>query len=235
MDRAVSDVLGYVLIFTLIVSSVAVVTVGGSESLGAIRDAERFGNAQQVFEVLDSNVEDHLQDRADSRATEIRLADARIGFGDPVVVNVSVGDQGFNRTVLDPLVYRQSEDRRMVYSAGAVLRHDRGETVLVEDPPFRFEDPTMITIAETRGQTGAVSGSGRVLVRSEYVTQSVHEYADVGEPVEIDITTSRTGAWRDYLEAETGNDCTVADDTVSCSFDASSVVVRRVTIDLAVV
>jgi hypothetical protein len=235
MDRAVSDVLGYVLIFTLIVSSVAVVTVGGTASLGAVRDAERFSNAQRVFDVLDTNVEDHLEARTHSRATEIRLTDAGVDFGEPVELNVTVGNQGSNSTTLDPLVYHQSDRRRIVYGAGAVLRHDRGATVLVEEPPFRFGNRTMLTFVDTRAQTGGVSGSGRVLLRSEYVSQSVHEYPAVSDPVVLNVTTRRPAAWQAYLEAETGQDCSIAGDTVSCTFNASWVAVRTVTVDLAVV
>ena len=235
MDRGVSDVLGYVLIFTLIVSSVAVVTVGGTESLSAVRDAERFGNAQRVFDVLDTNVDDHLDSRTHSRATEIRLTDAGVDFGDPVEVNVTVGNQGFNHTTLDPLVYRQSDRRQVIYSAGAILRRDRGATVLVEDPPFRIGNRTVLTLVDTRAQTGGVSGSGRLLLRSEYVSQTTHEYAEVGDPVVVEITTPRPEAWQASLEAETGQNCPITGDTVTCTIDASWVAVRIVTVDLAVV
>jgi hypothetical protein len=235
MDRGVSDVLGYVVIFTLIVSSVAVVTVGGTESLGAVRDAERFGNAQRVFDVLDTNVDDHLDARTHSRATEIRLTDAGVDFGTPVEINVTVGNQGYNRTTLDPLVYRQSDRREVIYSAGAVLRRDRGATVLTEEPPFRVGNRTLLTLVDTRAQTGGVSGSGRVLLRSEYVSQRAHEYTAVTDPVVIEITTPRTAAWQSYLEAETGEDCPITGNTVTCTVDADWVAVRIVTVDIAVV
>ena len=63
MDRAVSDVLGYVLIFSLITSSVGVVYVAGYGSLDSLRNAERFNNAERAFDVLDSNLEEFGDDK----------------------------------------------------------------------------------------------------------------------------------------------------------------------------
>lgn len=236
MDRAVSDVLGYVLIFTLVLSSVAVVTVGGYEGLNAIRDAERFDNAERVFDVLDGNVDDHLESRVPGRATEVRLSDARLGFGDPVTVNLSVPDVGYNRTTLDPVVYTQSDDREMVYAGGATIRRDRGPARVIDGPPFRVGDRTVLTLLETRGRTGGVSGSARVLVRTEYVSQSMHTYdgPQTGSAT-LNITSPRADAWADWYEAETGTACTVTGGVATCPISADVIHVRRVTVDVSVV
>jgi hypothetical protein len=236
MDRAVSDVLGYVLIFTLIVSSVAVVTVGGYDALDAVRDGERFDNAERVFDVLDEHVDAHLEDRVPGRATEVRLADASLDFGDPVTVNVSVPGVGFNRSTVDPLVYEQSGERRILYAAGATIRRDRGPPRLIDGPPFRFGNRTLITVVETRSRSGGLAGSARVLVRTEYVSQSVHTYTTLeGRSPTLNVTGARPEAWADWWEAETGEPCTVSGDHVTCSIDAESIVVRQVTIDVTIV
>jgi len=236
MDRAVSDVLGYILIFSLILSSVALVTVAGYNSLNSVRDAERFDNAEKVFEVFDANVDAHMESQIDGRATELRLADAGIDFGDPVTLNVTVDGAGYNRTTVDPLVYTQSADRKIRYSGGATIRQNRGYSQLIDGAPFRFSNTTVLTLVETRGRTNGISGSGRVLVRSEYVSQSIHGYTDPGEyTVTVNVTTSKTTAWKNWLEAETGADCEVAGDTVSCTVQTETLYVRTVTIDLFLV
>ncbi len=234
MDRGVSDVLGYILIFSLIISSVALVTVGGYNSLNTVRDAERFDNAQRVFEVLDANVADHLESGVTSRATEIRLANARLSFGDPVRINVTVEDEGYNRTTVDPLVYTQSDDRKIFYSGGATIRTDRGFSLMTDGPPFRFGEETVLTLVETRGRDAGISGSGRVLVRSTVATQSVYSYTASGEyNVTLNVTSDRPSAWAEWLESETGvENCDVAGETVSCTFDTDAVYVRTVTIDV---
>ncbi|MDZ7851030.1 MAG: hypothetical protein U5K70_09680 [Halodesulfurarchaeum sp.] len=192
MDRGVSDVLGYVLVFSLILGSVALVSTAGYTSLDSVRDAERFDNANRVFEVLDANVDDHIDSGVPSRATEIRLADARIGFGEPVRFNVSVEDFGYNRTTADPLVYTQSADRTIAYSGGATIRSDRGYSRLTDGPPFRFGERTVLTFVQTRARDTGISGSGRVMVRTTRATQSVHSYRGSGPyHVTLNVTTDR--------------------------------------------
>lgn len=233
MDRAVSDVLGYILVFALIMSSVALVTVGGFNSLDSVREAERFENAQRVFEVLNQNVGAHLESGTSSRATEIRLADARIGFGNPVQLNATIVGVGYNRTSLDPLVYTQSTDRRIWYSGGATIREERGYRVMQNGPPLRFGNRTVLTLVETRARDSGISGSGRVLLRSELSGRTVHTYTGAEEyTVVYNVTTDRPAIWDRWLEAETGTDCEVFDETVSCTVTAKDVYVRTVTIDL---
>lgn len=234
MDRAVSDVLGYILIFSLIMGSVALVTAGGYNSLQTVRDTERFDNAERVFEVLDANVDAHLESGVPSRATEIRLSNAKLGFGDPVQFNVTVDGQGYNRTTLEPLVYTQSTDRNIRYSGGARVRTDRGYSLMLDGPPFRFGDQTVLTLVETRARDAAISGSGRVMVRSTLATQSTHTYTDSGSyTVTLNVTSSRSTAWKHWLEAESDADtCDVVGDTVSCTFTTGSVYVRVVAIDV---
>ncbi|MFB6085555.1 MAG: hypothetical protein ABEJ84_01900 [Halodesulfurarchaeum sp.] len=233
MDRGVSDVLGYVLIFSLILGSVALVSVTGYNSLDSVRATERFDNAQRVFEILDANVEDHLDTGVPSRATEIRLAGATLGFGEPVRFNVSVSGDGFTRITLEPIVYTQSADRRIVYSGGATIRSDRGYSTLTEGPPFRFGTRTLLTLVQTRGRTSGISGSGRVLIRTTLATQSVHSYAGSGPyTVRVNVTGDRAAAWTRWLESEIGGNCSVVGSTATCSFETEAVYVRTVTLDV---
>lgn len=234
MDRAVSDVLGYVLVFTLITTSVALVTVAGTDSLSNVRDAEQFENAHRVFDVLDANVDDHIEAQADRRATEIRLEDASLGFGDPVEINVSVAGVGYNRTSLDPIVYRQGDDRSIAYSSGAILRGDPGGTIMTAGPPFRFGEETIITFVETRGRSGDLSGSGRVLLRTQRATQSLHTYDNDGPfEVTVNVTTARTDAWERWMEDQPGvSDCAVSGGTVTCTRTVETLHVRTVTVDV---
>ncbi|AOW80388.1 hypothetical protein HTSR_1210 [Halodesulfurarchaeum formicicum] len=231
MDRGVSDLVGYVLIFALITSSVAVVTVGGYDSLGSVRDAERFENAQRVFDVLGANVDDHLESHVESRGTEIRLADARLGFGDPVTLNVTVEGVGSNQTTIDPLVYTQGADRQIAYTGGAVLRAQGGSALVTTGPPFRFGDEMVISMVNTRGRDPGIAGSGRVLVRTEATTRSTHAYTDGPYTVSVTVDDSYPDAWERWFKSETGENCTATGGTVTCD-GVESVYVRTVAIDV---
>ena len=57
-DRAVSDVVSYILVFALIISTVGIVSVSGISGLQDSRDGERVENAQRGFDLLADDVED---------------------------------------------------------------------------------------------------------------------------------------------------------------------------------
>ncbi|MEA5386913.1 hypothetical protein VB779_07480 [Haloarculaceae archaeon H-GB11] len=91
-ERAVSEVVGFALVFSMIVAMVAIVTLGGMGQLQSARDFEQANNAERAFEVLADNLADVHQRGAPSRATEIDLEHAQLFVGDPVTINVSGED-----------------------------------------------------------------------------------------------------------------------------------------------
>jgi len=66
-ERGVSDVVGYVLIFSLIVATVGVVTTVGFSTLEDRQDAERVNNVERAFDVFANNMENVYRDGAPSR------------------------------------------------------------------------------------------------------------------------------------------------------------------------
>lgn len=230
MDRAVSDVLGYVLIFALITGSVALVYATGYGSLTNVRDAERFNNAERAFDVLDSNVEDVVYDHAPSRATEIKLSDSTIGYGDPTTFNVTFGYGESIETEVVPVRFGIGDEKELVYSNGAIIRRDGQNSVMRDEPNFIFGERTVLPIIDSRAQSRAISGSGRVLVRTEMSKQDVYNYTTNSTyNITLNVTSQQTDAWNRYLEAETGNDCTVTGNTVSCDYNSTDAVFIKIT------
>ncbi|MFC6988243.1 hypothetical protein ACFQJD_05030 [Haloplanus sp. GCM10025708] len=109
-DRAVSDVVGFVLVFSLIITSVGVVTVFGISTLEDARTDERINNAERAFDVLADNFDDIARGGAPSRATEIKLAETSLTLAETVDLSVNASDEA------DPY---PSEFRPIVFSAGS--------------------------------------------------------------------------------------------------------------------
>lgn len=237
MDRAVSDVLGYVLIFSLIIGSVGLVYVSGYGSLQNVRDAERFSNAERAFDVLDTNIDDIVVEHAPSRATEIKLSDASIGYGDQVTINVSFASgRGPIVTTYTPIRFAIGDDRELVYSNGAIIRSNGPNSVMRDEPSFIFGDRVVIPMIETRAFGQGVAGSSRVLVRAERSKQTINTSTE-SPPynITIKVTTSRTDAWERYFEEETGEDCTVTGNTVSCPYRADAVYIQVTKVDIHII
>ncbi|WP_396613009.1 hypothetical protein ACH9L7_07025 [Haloferax sp. S1W] len=221
--RAVSDTLGFIFVFSLVLSTVAVVTAVGMGGLQDTRDVERINNAERAFDILDDNMDDISRRGAPSRATEIKLADARLAFGEPVSLSVrweGNGKNGTNVTTTRPLVYTAgSSDERIIYSYGAVFRGTDDAMTFVQHPSFTLRsDSVLVSAFEVRRATGAVSsvgGSGTFLVRASRSTSKLTTVRTNGPyTVTINVSSPRASLWKNELETY--------DDVDSCSLVNSS-------------
>jgi len=210
-ERAVSDLVGFVLVFSLVVSVVTVVAVGGLDSLEATRDAEQTNNAERALEVLADNMDDLHERNAPSRATEISLQDDSVYLDDDVLIEVRDPDVAahpssfLTRTTFNvrPVVYDRGETE-LVYVMGAVFRVEReGGTVVRSWSPVLDRDRTVIPIVDVASATGGPQSlkSDTVLVRAQVNRRLVH-VADGDasyDHVWINVTSPRHELWERML------------------------------------
>ncbi|MBX0284870.1 DUF7289 family protein [Haloarcula salinisoli] len=239
-ERAVSEVVSYVLVFALVVSAVGIVSVSGLSTLQETRNDEQMANAQKAFSVLSDNVADVHRRDAPSRATEISLGQARLATGSNVTMRVSVRNS--TDTVLDrswkirPLVYTGDEGRNLVYEAGAVFRTSNGGGLRISDPPFVVtEDRVLISVVGLNRPDRQVYSGSTVLIRTKKEDTSV-AYDGTAEDVTVELqNTAQPGLWRDYFESvgfdcqASGVECTVPD---SGNIDQTYVVYHDIEVDI---
>lgn len=208
-ERAVSEVIGFVLVFTLVIGSITVVYAGGFSALDSTRDGERVNNAERAFDVLANNFQALGRNEAPRRATEIKLSDAQLTLDERYSLKVNVSG---NTTVTSsrPLTYDSGTGSRITYEHGAIIRVDEdGGAVMLREPDFLFtDDRTVIRHIRLRGGQLSNGGSQTVLVRGELNFRDRH-YPPVGgdsdvtgETVNVTFQTApeRTDAWFRYLE-----------------------------------
>ena len=253
-----SEVLGFVLVFSLVASTTGLVYVYGFGGLQDARDATALDNAERAMEVFADNVRDVHERGVPNRATEVKLYGATLGLGEPTTWQVNVTGGGTTRTYasdVEPLVYTAG-GTDLVYDNGALMRVDRRGAVMKREPPFVFrqvggENVAVVPFIETRSQTTQYAGGDTtVLVRtdlalSETVVEAAGDYPDTSLSTNLTIGTTpkRAVVWERYLDAaiddaygtsdpcdRVGND----DATVACEFDAKRVYVGISRIDLSI-
>src|SRR6056297_1924179 len=236
--RGLSDVVGFVLVFGLVVSAVAVVSVGGFQVLADARDSQQATNAEQALDVLDGNVEDLAVRGAPRRSTDILLSDAELAFGDPVTFNVTAGGTNYYATNVTPLVYRTDGGAELVYVNGAVLRQYGDDAYVANEPRVSAGDRTLVPFVVTSARSGGASATNarRVLVRTVVNGREVRTFDD--PDTRLNVTTPRAAAWERYLEGELSVDCTGPDDgltgEVSCPLPGDEVYVQAVGVRVSV-
>jgi len=224
--RGVSEVISFVLVFSLIAATVALVYVSGIGGLESTRSSERVTNAERAFDVLQDNIADIHREGAPSRATEVKLSDAQMTYGESTRITVQV--ENLNETnasvsnvssvSIDPIVYAAESGPELVYSNGAVFRQDRSGTVLNTPPGFLFTDDggertAIVPTVQTRNRgVGGVGSQGTILVRTLLASQEVEIAednssdgsgdAEYNVTITIETAGERQGVWLDYLNGE---------------------------------
>jgi hypothetical protein len=256
-DRAVSEVLGFILVFSLTVTTTSFVYINGISELEDRRDVERVDNAERAFDVLANNIEDIYRRDAPSRATEIKLADAQLQFGDVTTMTVTITNLGtpapsYSRD-LDPIVYSAGTGTELVYEGGSIIRTGpNGGAVMKQGPEMLFATDdsgrrlAIILYVQTRSQgTTSIGGSTAVLVRSEFVVSEMltarkdRSGSMYDLTFNIETTPKRAPVWKRYLNDEiesvygVSGACSVNGKTVECTFSVDRLYVTVTGINVA--
>ena len=230
-ERGVSEVLGYALIFGLILVSITAVSVGGIDSLRTVRDAEQLGNAERAFEVLADNTADIYAQDAPSRATEFSIGEATLFTGTNTTVTITdpVDGTPTREFVITPLVFRSGNDNEIVYEGGAIFRTRRDAGRIVREPPQTWsgEEPIVVIVGTYADRTESVAGTdvlARMKARSRYVAIDRNDdFADA----RIEVESERAGLWQRFLADQAvvescSLDSTTSPPTVTCDVDTDS-------------
>jgi len=222
--RAVSDTIGFVIVFSMVIAVVGLAFAGGLPALESVRDVERVDNAERAFDILAENLDDVQSQNAPSRATEIKLADASLALGEPVTVNVTglstVPGRSFSTEYTTRPIVFEAADSAVVYSMGAVFRQEPGGTAALRSPPLVATSERVVLpvlVLQDDGGT-SVGGSTTVLIRTDRAATRVL----VAQPNSLDrvymnVTSPRATAWARDLESASEFSCSVSGDTARCS------------------
>ncbi|MFD1587292.1 hypothetical protein ACFR9U_09870 [Halorientalis brevis] len=235
-ERAVSDVIGFVLVFGLVATTVAIISVSGLGTLQDSRNAEQINNAERAFDVLADNMADVHQEGAPHRATEISLEKAQLNTATVVRMNVTAKNttsgswETIRNVQAQPIVWTATRGRetQIAYSFGAVVRSQRDGGVVLNRPPLVLEDDRMfLTIVKTQTNSPKSLSGTTIRVRASEARSAGQirddELSHYGQ-LRINVTTPRADIWQQYLERkEVVTSCAIDEETgtsrVSCALD----------------
>lgn len=212
--RGQSEILGYVIVFSIIAASVGFIYVTGFPALENSQEAMATNNVETAFDVMDDNVRDITQEGAPSRATEVRIAGGRLFVGEPTQINVSVENMTHpddNVSISSdtwPVIYQDEAGRTVTYVSGAIIRGNGSESVMADGPNWELGDGRTIMplqIMTPRGQPRGISGETTVLLVNKLHVRAYTQTLNArghGAEVNITVTSDRWSAWEEYfLEA----------------------------------
>lgn len=224
-DRGVSNVVGYVLVFSLITVTIGAVFAVGITGVEDRREAERVANVERAFDVLDDNLRDVQRYGDPNRATEVRLAGGALSVSGEtrvVLADTDETDDVENGTLAEwtsrTVTYREG-DTTIAYDAGALVRGDGDGSVMLSEPRFvaAAGRTTVPIVALVRGDGDErVAGDGTVQITAVADSNDDSETrrfdAASGETLYLWVETDHPDAWARYFDRVDGfADATPAD------------------------
>lgn len=219
-NRGVSDVIAFILVFSIIITSVGFVYTVGFGSLIELQQGEQDANAERSMSAFAVGMDDILKERASDRAADIDLAGETIVVQDEdeYQLNVTVDDGSDTEVMINgSLVYGFGSDTQVIYMGGAVIRNDPSGAVVTRGPRFtcRDDDRASITAPSISddGQ-GGISADGSVRVeagldadRRESTLSYPETPTDNGEVEQINVTVEAAPddverAWEQWFERQ---------------------------------
>lgn len=215
-DRAVSEVVGSVLILSITVLAVTTILLYGVPNIQKLQNMAVVKNVEQTFTILDSHAS-----RTSIGGSPIQTIDMNLDGGSLVVMPNGTGKESYmiisndNNTfkIVQPmgkLRYRL-EDRDISYEGGGVWSQYPSGATMLSPPEFHYNGQTLtLPIANIRGNA---SQGGKGVVTISFRKDSMNILYPVGgnksNPLSynqsgkilVDITSDYYDAWADYIRS----------------------------------
>lgn len=231
-ERAVSEVFGFILLFSIVILSIGAVSIFGVNSLNEGRDAALMDNMERGFEGMASTIDD--LEPGMSRSTSLRLGSGQLRIGEETWINVSVGGTKEIKNSVSPLLYT-FDDERIIYVSSTVFRVSEESGVVVRPPAFELsQSGTIISVQNTIPSRAISIGGGTAQMR--FTAQAPkNPTVDTGNSVEIDIdapSEAQASLWESALverlvrggmsESTAESKCSRVGSKVECVYNVNS-------------
>ncbi|TYL37692.1 hypothetical protein CV102_15250 [Natronococcus pandeyae] len=198
-DRAVSEVLSFVLVFAIIMTSVAVLSMTGFQAMEDYQEGEQLRNGERAMEALADNFNDVMRyDGIDKRHGELSLREGTVTTGDEgTEVTIEVNDEtikddedwfdredeSFN---LGEFAYHY-DDETIAYEGGGLIRESTNGGVVYEEPWFDCRsDTAIISLVEVDADDRSIQSSDGV----GFTLSVENRTTETKTPGDADVTVS---------------------------------------------
>lgn len=219
--RGISEILGFILTFAIIIGAVSFVYLAGFASLADLRTGEQVNSDGRTMRGVAEAFEDIHQDEAPERSIEIDLNQGSISRTESSVefqVTYDSGSGPTTRTIpLDVGAFRlepADSETEFVYENGALFRLQNQGSLLRSRPSFTCTDTAAhVSVVTVRGdidvstsESVEVSASHRTS-RLRYPKPGTDQSPEAASSITVDFSGSaNTDAWEQFFVREYGPD-----------------------------
>jgi len=214
-DRAVSQSIGFVLTFSIIVASVGLVSVIGYDQIETARDNEQANNAERAFLLIGQNLDEIERGRSPARRGEIDLASGNLDVlpASQSRLRVRISDLSgaptdYDRTFSMRGLRFSTDETTVVYEGGSVIRDNKPGIVVQDGPTLVCTDDTaMVSVVTIEGEQNRQLGSGTVSMTVRKNSTSIEfprnrtdeNSTDGRAEVAVTVDSEFDDGWQQYL------------------------------------
>ncbi|GGK76820.1 DUF7289 family protein [Haloarcula sebkhae] len=206
-DRGVSDLLAFTLTFSIIITGIALVTLGGLGAFDAIQQGATTDVAETSMIGFAETTDDHIQSGAPRRTTSMKLQGHGLSL-QASTLNVTVDGRSTNIST-GAFVRETDLGTDIVYTSGAVYRVQQEGLVVSRKPSFRCAPDSgsvYLSVLSLDGQTD-FSSSGRLTIETAIQNKTLVSPQAGKSPsaTTVSINVSETAypdAWHRLFEQE---------------------------------
>ncbi|MHC3378057.1 DUF7289 family protein [Haloarcula sp. H-GB5] len=206
-NRGVSDLLAFTLTFSIIITGIALVTLGGLGAFDAIQQGATTDVAETSMIGFAETTDDHIQSGAPRRTTSMKLQGHGLSL-QASTLNVTVDGRSTNIST-GAFVRETDSGTDIVYTSGAVYRVQQEGLVVSRKPSFRCAPDSgsvYLSVLSLDGQTD-FSSSGRLTIETAIQNKTLVSPQAGKSPsaTTVSINVSETAypdAWHRLFEQE---------------------------------
>ncbi|KAF5426583.1 hypothetical protein C5S42_07190 [Candidatus Methanomarinus sp.] len=218
-DNAVSDIVGFMLVLSIMIVSLAAISLFAQPILNETKDEIYFSNMEQSFTLLHSDTNDIASGRSTIKTRDLNIANAHMSF-DPDSTNISIIFDGSpNISYNAGSIEYDIKDRKVCLENGALLSsYGTGSIVISEPLIYTDGQTTVINLVQLDGPAFSVGGEGivRIIQQNNFTESFIYKDS---KNVTITINSQYAGGWAHYLEKQGFNIESITSDNVTASIN----------------
>jgi len=229
-DRGVSEVIGFILVFAIILGSVTLLSMTGFQAMQDYQEGEQLRNAERAMEAFADNANDIMRyEGIDTRRGELSLQEGTVktsGRGAKIKITMTRDDGSHtvipsgghfpeygnvteNTMNIGEFTYTVDNDR-IAYEGGGVVRGDESGSVFLNQPQLRCDtdttgDTAIISLVAISADNQSIQSSGQIGFTVSEENRDSRVYTDVKDvSIKVDADSPNSDAWNSTLDDWSG-------------------------------
>lgn len=228
--RSLSDVLGYAIIFSIILLSITLVSLVGFQNIDDARESQTNSQIQNSYSQLDSNIELVLDETAQKTRTTVSVDNSLLYLGEEETFTIVNDGNDVIRSDVNPIVYDYNRNRYKHIGTAAISGRTDGGFIFTKKPRFLqsgssllFRFPEIQPSNSTSEGFTVSQGNWDIVLESDDNATEYRKINNLQDP-KLEIETPNTDLWESYCNTSSYLSFSNIDSgVVNCSIDSSSV------------